>query len=65
MSGPGTTRPMDPANLVHGYGGVEHRQPGPVEGCLLCQLEAVADAWFNWRQDDLDALLHEYRRDDE
>lgn len=26
---------------VHAYGGREHDQPAPVEGCLLCRLEAV------------------------
>ena len=58
-------RPMDPRLQRHAYGGVEHRSEGQVEGCLLCRLEAVAAAWFDWDQQALDALLHEYRRDDE
>ena len=61
----GAKRPMDPSLQRHAYGGVEHRSEGPVEGCLLCRLEAVADAWFGWDQQALDALLHEYRRDDD
>jgi hypothetical protein len=56
---------MDPVRLHHGYGGVEHVQAVFIDDCLLCKLEAVAAAWFGWDQQALDALLSEYRRDDE
>ena len=26
---------------VHIYGGIEHKQPGPFEGCLLCKVAAL------------------------
>ena len=58
-------RPMDPARQHHAYGGVEHTSAPPVEGCLLCRLEAVATAWFEWDQQALDALLHDYRTDED
>ena len=58
-------RPLDPRRMRHAYGGVEHSQEGPIEGCLLCRLEAVAKAWFDWDQSTLDALLHDYRTDDD
>lgn len=32
---------------------------------LHARLQAVADAWFEFRQSDLDALLHDYRMDDD
>lgn len=58
-------KPQDPARQHHAYGGVEHVTQKPVKGCLLCHLEAVAKAWFDWDQQALDALLHDYREDDE
>ena len=58
-------RPLDPNRMRHAYGGLEHAQEGPFDDCLLCKLEAVAAAWFGWNQQALDALLHDYRRDDE
>ena len=57
--------PLDPARMLHVYGGIEHAGDGPVEGCLVCTLEAVAAAWFGFDQQALDALLDEYRRDDD
>ncbi|HEX5370043.1 MAG TPA: hypothetical protein VFY10_11560 [Dehalococcoidia bacterium] len=56
---------LDPARAYHAYGGVEHVSEGPIEGCLICRLEQVAEAWFGWDQQALDALLHDYRKDDE
>ena len=61
----GELRPLDPARSLHAYEGVEHAGDGPVEGCLICTLEAVAEAWFSFDQQALDALLNDYRRDDE
>jgi hypothetical protein len=58
-------KPLDPAQQHHAYGGVEHRTTDPVEDCLLCTLEAVATAWFEWDQQALDTLLHDYRKGDE
>ncbi len=58
-------RPQDPRRMRHAYGGIEHASEPPVEGCLLCRLEAVAEAWFGFDQQALDALLHAHRTDDD
>lgn len=35
---------------VHAYGGREHDQPAPIEGCLLCRLEATEADYDGLRQ---------------
>ena len=51
---------------LHLQVGLEHNQmPDPKGECLICKLEAVADAWFRFDQQALDHLLGQYRKDEE
>lgn len=46
----------------------EKTRSGAIKGegrCLVCRLGLVAEAWFSFDQQALDALLHDYRSDDE